>query len=398
MRIGLLTTSFPHDSDGVSGSFVLGFARALAARGHRIDVLAPEPAAAELPVVEPHVTTTHVPYLRPRALSRTFYGAGVPDNLRRDPRAWLGLLPFPPALALGVARRRAAWDAIVSHWALPSALVAGLLREGRPHLCVFHSADLHLLCKLPLRAQLAERIARSASALWFVAPEQCDAFLSLLPERSRGMPLPRMIVSPMGIDPPSAPRASRDELRERLGLRRFTVLSLGRLVPIKGVDTAIAALARKDMTLLVAGDGIERERLERLARSEGGDVRMLGRVGPEARAELFAAADAFVMPSRTLANGRSEGVPTALLEAMAHGLPAVATQSGGMPSVIRHEVTGLLVPPEDPSALALALGRLRDDPALRARLAEAGRQAALSCVWPVLGQKAEAALLGLPHP
>lgn len=394
MRVGLLTTSFPHAEDGVCGAFVLGFARALAAAGHSVDVLAPQPAHACATLEEASIHTTHVPYMRPRTLSRTFYGAGVPDNLRRDPRAWLGLGSFPLALARAAAQRVASWDAIASHWALPSALVAGRLREGRPHLCVFHSADLHLLRRLPLRGRIAERIAREASTLWFVSPAHRDAFLSLLSESARHAVSARVIVSPMGIDVPCAPAQTRAELRRQLGLERFTVLSVGRLVPIKGLDIAIRALAGHDASLLIAGDGIERDRLRALADQLRVDARLLGTVDAEAKARLFAAADAFVMPSRTLASGRSEGVPTALLEAMAHGLPAVATRSGGIASVIRHEATGLLVPEDDPAALSHALARLSHDDDLRRRLATAGRSDALQYVWPALGRDACAALGG----
>src|SRR5687768_12606658 len=99
MRVGLLTTSFPRFEGGIAGQFVLGFARALAARGHELSVLAPEPHERLTLPTWPGVRLRWLGYLRPRTLQRTFYGAGVPDNLRRDPRAWLGLLPFSAALA-----------------------------------------------------------------------------------------------------------------------------------------------------------------------------------------------------------------------------------------------------------------------------------------------------------
>jgi len=137
MRIGVLTTSFPRTDDDISGSFVLGFARELAARGHTLEVLAPEPAERVAAPQLPGVSTHWVPYLRPRSLQRTFYGAGVPDNLRRDARAWLGVVPFPLALLRACAARESRWDALISHWALPCALVAGhvlTIRKPGPSL------------------------------------------------------------------------------------------------------------------------------------------------------------------------------------------------------------------------------------------------------------------------
>ena len=98
MRIGLLTTSFPRREGDVAGCFVLGFAQTLADHGHSIHVLAPEPAERGTTPRWPRIDVEWVPYLRPRCIQRTFYGAGVPDNLRRDPRAWLGIAPFAASL------------------------------------------------------------------------------------------------------------------------------------------------------------------------------------------------------------------------------------------------------------------------------------------------------------
>src|SRR5687767_972145 len=125
----MLTTSFPRGDGDVAGAFVLGFAQALAARGHAIEVLAPEPAerGAREPAWE-GVEVKWVPYVRPRAWARTFYGAGAPENVARDPRAWIGVATWPVALARAAREAVGGWDAIVSHWALPGAIVAGALR------------------------------------------------------------------------------------------------------------------------------------------------------------------------------------------------------------------------------------------------------------------------------
>src|SRR6266571_366989 len=125
MRIGLLTTSFPRTPHDSAGGFVLGFARALIERGTNVEVLAPEPREGIANIHEPGLEVRHVRYLWPRSFQHTFYGAGVPDNLRRNPLAWLGLVPFTLALARQARAATEHWDAIVSHWALPCALVAG---------------------------------------------------------------------------------------------------------------------------------------------------------------------------------------------------------------------------------------------------------------------------------
>ncbi len=393
MKIGLLTTSFPRADGDVAGAFVLGFARALAARGHTIDVLAPEPATGVAAPRWDGVDVTWVPYLRPRALERTFYGAGVPDNLRRDPTAWLGLAPFSAALALAARRRAHAWDAVVSHWALPSALAASLTGRALPHLAVLHSADVHAIARLPFGGRLAAAVARGASALLFVSPAHRDAFLARLPAPARLDALGRSHVSPMGIELVPSDAAGRRAARAGLGLDRFTVLSLGRLVPIKGIADAIDALrGRDDVELVVAGDGPERARLESHARARRVRARFTGVVDGDRKQALFAGADAFVVPSHVLGSGRSEGVPTSLLEALAAGLPVVASAVGGIPSVVDDERSALLVPPSRPDALAHALDRLRSDAPLRKKLGRAGRTVGQRYAWPILAPRIEALL------
>lgn len=361
MRIGLLTTSFPRYTGDIAGNFVLGFARALQQHGHSVEVLAPEPRERSAVFAEPGIELRHVPYLRPRHFQRTFYGAGVPDNLARDSLAWLGLAPFCSSLAYHALTRRSRWDALVSHWALPCALIAGALRAARPHLAVLHSADIHVLSRLPARAALARRIARGADTLWFVSEAQRRRFCALLPARE---PIPRTLVCPMGIETPDGDvfdADTRSAFRRRHQLHGFCVLLLGRLVSIKGYDVALRAAAMGgDITLLIAGEGPMRARWMRQAREHNVRVRWLGAVHGDEKQRWLRAADAFALPSRTLADGRSEGLPCALLEALASGLPAVASDLPGIRELRAFAPALLLVPPDDPAALHNALLTLRD--------------------------------------
>lgn len=362
MKVGLLTTSFPRYTGDIAGNFVLGFARALQQHGHAVDVLAPEPRRepwADAP--EPGIAVHYVPYARPRALQRTFYGAGVPDNLARDPLAWLGLAPFCASLGYQTWKRRSDWDAVVSHWALPCALAAGAIRGPRRHIAVLHSADIHLLSRLPGRTQLAAAIARGADVLWFVSEAQAKRFHALLPQHAV---LPRTLICPMGIELPEHEVFAGDtraEFRRRHQLHGFCVLLLGRHVSIKGYDVALRAAAlSSDITLLIAGDGPMRATWMRQAQTLGARVRWLGQVFGADKQRWLHAADAFALPSRTLENGRSEGLPCALLEALAAGLPAVASDLPGIRELQALAPSLALVPADDPVALHASLLTLRD--------------------------------------
>ncbi len=161
-----------------------------------------------------------------------------------------------------------------------------------------------------------------------------------------------------------------------------TFLYVGRLKRYKRVETAIrgVALARqggRDVRLDIAGQGNDRPRLERVVADLGleGPVRFLGFVSEEEKRTLLRRSWATVFPSL------KEGWGITNVEAAACGTPAVAADSPGLRESVRHEVTGLLVPPDDPAAIAAALTRLAGDPALVTRLGRGGRTFAESLSW-----------------
>jgi glycosyltransferase involved in cell wall biosynthesis len=161
---------------------------------------------------------------------------------------------------------------------------------------------------------------------------------------------------------------SREELRSELGLTGPTLACAGRLGPQKALDVALEALAAvPGVSLVVAGDGPERAKLERLAAELGvaERVRFLGSLSRRAVLELFRAADAALLSSTW------ENLPHAVLEALAVGTPVIATAVGGVPEVVRDGENGLLSPAGDPAALAAAISRFFGDAELRRRLEEA---------------------------
>jgi glycogen synthase len=152
------------------------------------------------------------------------------------------------------------------------------------------------------------------------------------------------------------------------------VLCLGRLVPDKGFDLALAAFAAiadrfPQLRLIIAGDGPARLSLEKQAAALGiaGWVDFLGWVPPEKVAELINLATIVVMPSHR------EGLPTVALEAALMARPVVGTRVGGFPEVVLHQKTGWLVPPGDENALAEALLLLLNEPRSAVEMGEAAR-------------------------
>jgi colanic acid/amylovoran biosynthesis glycosyltransferase len=162
--------------------------------------------------------------------------------------------------------------------------------------------------------------------------------------------------------------------------RPDTIAAVGRLVEKKGFADLVDAVALlvadgRDVELVLVGSGEQeqaiREQIERRRLAQ--HVRMLGGLPQHRVAEIVGGAAVLAAPCVVGADGNRDGLPTVLLEAMALGTPCVATPVTGIPEVIEHEVTGLLVPERDPHALAAALARVLDDHDLRVGLAKAAR-------------------------
>jgi glycosyltransferase involved in cell wall biosynthesis len=237
---------------------------------------------------------------------------------------------------------------------------------GIPVIYTPHGTSWHYTGRLVGRVQRAlERTCRrSTDLLLAVCPEEARAFVEEI-----GISPTRVRVVPNGVPVPdrselAAARARRRALL-RIGESELWLLFAGRLTREKGLDVLLRALRTGVAAdgLLVVGDGAERARLEAEAASIPIPVRFCGY--QEDVSPFLAAADVFVQPSR------SEGLPFALLEAMAHGLPVVAAAVGGMADALGG--CGVVVPPERPDELGRRLREIVGDAEVRASLGEAGR-------------------------
>lgn len=202
----------------------------------------------------------------------------------------------------------------------------------------------------------------------------------------------RVAVISSGVDttrfhPPTLAQRSAARARLHVGQQDLLVLTVGRLHPVKGYRYLLEAarLAPSEMTILLVGDGPESEALQAQA-ARLPAVRFAGERPPEQVRDYLHAADIFVLPSVDMP-GTIEGTPTALLEAMACGLPIVCTDSGGMPHLVEEGRNGFVVPQRDPEALARALERLARDEGLRARFAETNAAAARDRDWSAIATR-----------
>ncbi|MEH3053613.1 MAG: glycosyltransferase [Patulibacter minatonensis] len=285
----------------------------------------------------------------------------------RDPRH---LAAF--AYAAYLARRVRA-PHVHAHFAnLPATvavLTAMLSAPGRSTSYTGHARDLWV-------GQSAAFLAAKTRACAFAVSHSrytLGVIEQALAEYGAGAAPTALYVVTNGVDRPA-------ELPPPEGRERGLVVATARMVEKKGLDTLVAAVGelvaagRTDVRLELIGDGPLRPAIEAQVGELGLGAHVVLRgsqPAPEVRATLRRAS-VFALPARAARDGDTDGLPVALLEAMAKAVPVVATPIAGLPEAVVDGETGLLVPPDDPAALAAALARLLDDDALRERLGIAG--------------------------
>jgi rhamnosyl/mannosyltransferase len=295
--------------------------------------------------------------------------SGVPVT-RAASMLRVGSVWFAPALISLLARVET--DILVLHEPNPMALLAYCLTRPRHRLIIWYHSEVlrprwryrliyEPFLNVPLRR--AQRIVVSSPALLEHA-----AALQPHGRRCEVIPFGLDVSGPGGPDDVTHPSVA--DVRSRCN--GAIALFVGRLVPYKGADVLLRALAHTDVAAVVIGDGPMRGDLERLSRELKLESRVffLGPVEDDAVAAWYAACDVFVLPSVT----RAEAFGLVQLEAMARAKPVISTRlPTGVPWVNVDGLTGFVVPPGDVDALAAALRALAGDPALRAGMGRAGR-------------------------
>jgi D-inositol-3-phosphate glycosyltransferase len=380
-----------HDAGG-QNVHVAALSTALAARGHRVEVFTrrDDPDLPERQRLAPGVDVVHVP-------------AGPARALPKD-----DLLPHMAEMARCLrdhwARSRP--DVVHAHFWMSGLATTSALRglpSPPPAALTFHALGVvkrrhqhEQDTSPPERTSLERRLVGEADALVATCRDEVHELLAM------GADPERLHVVPCGVDPERFAPVGPHRVPWTPGSTRL--LSLGRLVERKGVETAVEALALlPDAELVVAGgpdradldvdDDVRRIRAVATAAGVQARVTVLGRVDPATAASLLRAADALV------ATPWYEPFGIVPLEALACGTPVVASAVGGMLDTVEPGVTGLHVPPRDPTALASAVARLVADPgAARLMGREGVRRVRERYAWPVVAASTESVYHQLTSP
>lgn len=356
LRVLLVTSEFPPDVGGIA-SHVDELAHGLIGQIDGVAVVHAQGFNSKLPVVESGSPLVHRPHL---IKAEPFYQLMLSRYLSR----LLSRMPF---------------DLVHVHGIRPLGATRNL---PLPVVFTNHSSGfLRRLDASPRRKRRTRQLLAHVSHVIGPSEELVEA------ARTLGYRGPTSMIA-NGVDPGRF-HPGQSPARDTLGIRpdEVVVLLARRLVEKNGViwfARALGLLRQRAVRIVVAGDGAERDAMRMLLAENGmlDHVIFLGSVANRDMPDIYRAADLSVLPSL------AEATSIAGLEAMASGLPLVGTCVGGIPAIIADGETGLLVPPRDPQALALALDRLIGDADLRRRFGAAARnKVEQEFGWPIIVRK-----------
>ena len=393
MHIGVLTHNYPRFEGDFSGTFVEALCEELAAQGEQVTVWAPYDPAYQRPL-EGKVALRLYRYAWPDALHRLGYMRSMQSDLALRLEAYL---LSPGFFARGVQvllrdARRCRPDLLHAHWLLPNGWIAAVVSRllGIPLVVSIPGSDARVAASNPIFRAMARFALGQASLLTANSADLRDAVLPL------GATLSRFEMILYGVDPAALRPDSTGvvELRRRLAIddTAGVILCVGRMVPKKGFDVLIRALAEpvlqgQPVVAVMVGEGDDKALWQALARDLGvaERVRWVGSVPKTAIGRYYNMADLLAMPS---VRRPADGLNVCVLDAMSCARPVVATPVAGNPLAVIPGVTGLIVPEQEPAALAAAVAALLGDPALRRQMGAAARRRIEDELgWPQLARR-----------
>ncbi len=368
MRILMVTSSYPlFEGDGTA-PFIEEIARSVAGRGHEVDLVLPaHPRLAR--GGEPGLRFYPFAYAPLPALRVWGYAQSM--NADRGFK-WKTLLvaPFAARATARAVRGRleaSTYDVVHAHWVVPGGVLARgpVLAASRPFVISLHGSDVFAAERSAVVGFQARRALAAAGAVTACSSDLRERALRLGARAERTRTVPYGVDARFFRAEPPLSTEHRTAMRLRLGAspEQTLVVAIGRLVEKKGFAHLVEALSdTPQLHLAIVGDGDLHENLRARALASRSSVTLAGRFSRAEIKEALECADLAAVPSVVDTMGNVDGLPNALLEAMAAGKAIVASRVAGIPDVVRDGVEGVLVPPKDARRLKEALLRLAGDP------------------------------------
>lgn len=349
MKVLITASTFPRFAHDTEPRFILDLAEALQ-KYCDVTVLAPSAPGVLNKEVLNGVKVIRYRYFPVKKLETLCYpGAIVPRVRQKKARALL--IPFLfAALWVNVKRYEKHFDIVNCHWIIPQGIVQSFCKKK--YLVTGHGADVVSLNKGPVKV-LKSRCLKKASEITVVSTRLKDYL-------EKNYNVGNVRVCPMGckLDVFSPEHRIENYFGQK---DRKVVLFVGRLAEKKGVKYLIRAMGMIDARLVIVGNGPLEDELKALAEKESGDIVFLGNKTHDELKVIMPSADVYAAPSITAKGGDTEGIPVSIMEAMASGVPVVASDSGGISDLVKDGENGILTKEKDVRGIADAINRILYD-------------------------------------
>lgn len=358
IKVLITASTFPRYDNDTEPRFILDLAEALQEYCD-VTVLVPSAPGACPREVLNGVQVIRYRYFPIKRLETLCYpGAIVPRIKQKKIRALL--VPFL-LVSLWIHSRKyeKKFDVVNPHWIIPQGMVQSFCRKK--YLVTGHGADVVSLNEGPL-AGLKARCLKKASGITVVSTRLKEYL-----EKHYGMK--NVQVCPMGCRLHFFSPDHRCENYFGQGNKKV-VLFVGRLAEKKGVRYLMEAMREVEARLVIVGTGPLETELKRLAEQTKADIQFWGNRSHEELKIIIPSADLFVAPSVTAVGGDTEGIPVSIMEAMASGVPVVASDSGGISDLVKHQENGLLIKEKDVEGIAEAINKVLLNQKLAGRLSK----------------------------
>ena len=391
-NILVVATTFPRWKNDTEPNFVFVLSRLLSGYGHKVTALAPHFHRAKKYEVIDNVKIRRFSYFIPYKLQKLCYEGGIFGNLKKY-RIAVFQLPLLVAFEfLSMARliRKEKIDVIHAHWTVPQGFLAYLCKKlfKTRYIVTAHAGDI-----FPLKS----KFFRFLSYLAIRNSDFCTANSTFTKNELKKILKGKEIqVIPMGVDLGLfSQKNNNPSLRKKLSLKGSFILSVGRLVEKKGISYLINAMGEvvkkfPAAKLVVVGDGPEKSNLESLTKklNLNDNIIFTGKIENKYLPQFYATADLFVGPSIVTKSGDTEGLGVVFLEALASGTCVIGSDVGGIPDIIKHNRTGILVKQKYPRQLAEVIIKLLSNEKLRKNLAINGQKyVRQNYSWELIGKK-----------
>ena len=352
MKIAILVPFFPPKWRGGVENSTYKIAKCLAERGHEVNVVTSLDEGFPKKNMEQGFFIHRTRYPRIKLIGTMIF--------------WLGILLILRRIKPDVVQ---AQTVVI---ALPALLTRKL--QGKPYYIWGRGSEIYL----------PWLFKNQVSKLLFKYANKVIALTEDMRREIQKIYFREVLVIPNGIDLGQFKNVLREDARRQLKItdEQKIIMFIGRLHPVKGLEYLIKAMEllkdkNKNAGLVLVGSGEEKEYLEILSRELDleKDIRFLGSVTSEEIPHFMMASDVFVLPSL------SEGFPNVILEAMACGLPIVATKVGGLPEIIEDSENGFLIAPKNPRQIAEKILLLLENDPLREKMAKNNQEKVKKYSW-----------------